>query len=42
MSVVPVRGMPTTFFIDSAGIVRNVVNGEIKKDKVLALMRDLK
>jgi len=37
-----VRGMPTTFFIDSAGIVRNVVNGEIKKDKVLALMRDLK
>ncbi len=36
-----VRGMPTTFFIDSAGIVRTVVNGEIKKDKVLELMRSL-
>lgn len=34
-----VRGMPTTFFIDSAGIVRTVWNGEIKKDKVLELMR---
>jgi cytochrome c biogenesis protein CcmG/thiol:disulfide interchange protein DsbE len=36
-----VRGMPTTFFIDSAGIVRSVWNGEIKKDKVLELMRGL-
>jgi peroxiredoxin len=37
-----VRGMPTTFFIDSAGVVRTVWNGEIKKDKVLELMRGLK
>ncbi len=37
-----VRGMPTTFFIDSAGIVRTVWNGEIKKDKVLELMRGMK
>jgi peroxiredoxin len=37
-----VRGMPTTFFIDSAGIVRSVWNGEIKKDKVLELMRGMK
>lgn len=37
-----VRGMPTTFFIDSAGIVRKLWPGEIKKDKVLELMRELK
>lgn len=37
-----VRGMPTTFFIDANGIVRNVWNGEIKKDKVLELMRGMK
>jgi peroxiredoxin len=37
-----VRGMPTTFFIDSAGVVRTVWNGEIKKDKVLELMRGLR
>lgn len=37
-----VRGMPTTFFIDSAGIVRKLWAGEIKKDKVLELMRELK
>lgn len=36
-----VRGMPTTFFIDANGIVRNVWNGEIKKDKVLELMRGM-
>lgn len=36
-----VRGMPTTFFIDSAGIVRKVWPGEIKQDKVLELMRGL-
>ena len=37
-----VRGMPTTFFVDSAGVVQRVWNGEIREDQVLQIMRGLR
>ncbi len=37
-----IRGLPTTVFLDSQGIVRRVWNGEIRKDTVLEIMRSLR
>ncbi len=37
-----VRGMPTTFFVDSNGIVRRIWNGELRKEQVLQFMRELR
>ncbi|MDW8292648.1 MAG: TlpA disulfide reductase family protein [Anaerolineae bacterium] len=37
-----VRGLPTTVFLDSQGIVRRIWNGEIRKDTVLEIMRELR
>lgn len=36
-----VRGMPTTVFLDSNGIVRRIWNGAIKREQVLEIMRGL-
>jgi cytochrome c biogenesis protein CcmG, thiol:disulfide interchange protein DsbE len=33
-----VRGLPTTLFIDSNGIVRGIVNGAVKRDKVIDMI----
>lgn len=37
-----VRGMPTTVFLDSSGIVRKIWNGAIKKEQVIEIMSGLK
>jgi peroxiredoxin len=37
-----VRGMPTTVFLDSAGVVQKIWNGPIKKEQVIEIMRGLK
>jgi peroxiredoxin len=36
-----VRGMPTTIYIDSDGIVRKIVNGAVRKDAVVEQMTAL-
>jgi cytochrome c biogenesis protein CcmG/thiol:disulfide interchange protein DsbE len=37
-----VRGMPTTVFVDSSGVIRRIWNGAITQAQVIAIMRDLR
>ncbi|MFN3705282.1 MAG: TlpA family protein disulfide reductase [Thermoflexales bacterium] len=37
-----VRGMPTTFFVDSSGVIQRIWNGELRKEQVLQFMRELR
>jgi peroxiredoxin len=37
-----VRGMPTTVFLDSTGVVQKIWAGPIKRDQVVEIMRGLK
>ena len=37
-----VRGLPMTLFVDSTGVVRTIVNGAVKREKVVEVMSQLK
>lgn len=36
-----VRGLPTTLFIDSSGTVRSIINGAVKRDKVIDMISSM-